>query len=88
VQVAYAIGVADPMNITINDYGTAKVDPKKLAIAVREIWNLKPAAIVKQFDLLKPRYLKTAAYGHFGRNEPEFTWEALDKVQALKSLCQ
>jgi len=88
VQVAYAIGVAEPMNVTINDYGTAKVDLAKLTHAVREIWNLKPAAIVKQFDLLKPRYLKTAAYGHFGRNEPEFTWEVLDKVDALKSLCK
>lgn len=87
VQVAYAIGVAEPMNVTINDYGTAKVDLGKLVTAVREIWSLKPAAIVKQFDLLKPRYSKTAAYGHFGRNEPEFTWEVLDKVEALKSLC-
>lgn len=87
VQVAYAIGVAEPMNITINDYGTAKVSLDKITTAVREIWNLKPAAIVKQFDLLKPRYSKTAAYGHFGRNEPEFTWEVTDKVDALKSLC-
>ncbi|MCB0350881.1 MAG: methionine adenosyltransferase [Bdellovibrionales bacterium] len=87
VQVAYAIGVAEPMNITINDYGTAKVSLDKITTAVREIWSLKPAAIVKQFDLLKPRYSKTAAYGHFGRNEPEFTWEATDKVEALKSLC-
>jgi S-adenosylmethionine synthetase len=85
VQVAYAIGVAEPMNIMINDYGTAKVDIAKLIAGVREIWNLKPAAIIKQFDLLKPRYKKTAAYGHFGRNEPEFTWEKLDKVDALKS---
>jgi len=85
VQVAYAIGVAEPMNVTINDYGTAKVDVNKLVMAVREIWNLKPAAIIKQFDLLKPRYKKTAAYGHFGRSEPEFTWEKLDKVDALKS---
>lgn len=87
VQVAYAIGVAEPMNVTINDYGTAKVSLDKVTRAVREIWSLKPAAIVKQFDLLKPRYRKTAAYGHFGRNEPEFTWEVVDKVQALKSLC-
>jgi S-adenosylmethionine synthetase len=87
IQVAYAIGVAEPMNITINDYGTAKVPVEKITTAVREIWSLKPAAIVKQFDLLKPRYRKTAAYGHFGRNEPEFTWEITDKVNALKSLC-
>ncbi|OFZ11072.1 MAG: methionine adenosyltransferase [Bdellovibrionales bacterium RBG_16_40_8] len=86
VQVAYAIGLAEPMNITINDYGTGKISMQKLTTAVREIWNLKPAVIIKQFDLLKPRYLKTAAYGHFGRNEPEFTWEVLDKVEALKSI--
>ena len=86
VQVAYAIGVAEPVSVMLNDYGTAKVDLEKLTNAVREIWNLKPAAIIKQFDLLKPKYRKTAAYGHFGRNEPEFTWEKLDKVDALKSL--
>lgn len=85
VQVAYAIGVAEPVSVMLNDYGTAKVDIKKLTAAVREIWNLKPAAIIKQFDLLKPRYRNTAAYGHFGRSEPEFTWEKLDKVDALKS---
>ena len=88
VQVAYAIGVAEPMNITIEDYGTAKVDPAKLVTAVKEIWSFRPAAIIKQFDLLKPRYRVTAAYGHFGRNEPEFTWEKLDKVEALLSLCK
>lgn len=88
VQVAYAIGVADPMSIMIEDYGTAKVDPKKIESAVREIWDLKPAGIVSQLDLLKPRFSKTAAYGHFGRNEPEFTWEKTDKVEALKSMCK
>lgn len=87
VQVAYAIGVAEPMSVMIQDYGTAKVPVEKIATAVREIWSLKPAAIIKQFDLLKPRYRPTAAYGHFGRNEESFTWEKLDKVEALKSLC-
>ncbi len=86
VQLAYAIGMADPVSIMINDYGTAKVDLSKLQTAVREIWNLKPANIIRQFDLLKPRYRKTAAYGHFGRSEPEFTWEKIDKVEALKSM--
>jgi len=86
LQVAYAIGVAEPVSIMVNDYGTAKVSLEKLTAAVREIWSLKPAAIVQQFDLLKPRYSKTAAYGHFGRSEPEFTWEKLDKVDALKSI--
>jgi S-adenosylmethionine synthetase len=86
VQVAYAIGVAEPVSVMLNDYGTAKVSLEKLTQAVREIWSLKPAAIIKQFDLLKPRYRQTAAYGHFGRSEPEFTWEQLDKVDALKSM--
>ncbi len=86
VQLAYAIGVADPVSVMVNDYGTAKVDPAKLQSAVREIWSLKPADIIRQFDLLKPRYHKTAAYGHFGRSEPEFTWERTDKVDALKSM--
>lgn len=86
VQVAYAIGVADPVSLMINDYGTAKVSTDILEKAVKEIWSLKPADIVKQFDLLKPRYKKTAAYGHFGREEAEFTWEKTDKVDALKDV--
>jgi S-adenosylmethionine synthetase len=86
VQVAYAIGVAEPVSVMVNDYGTGKVALEKIEQAIREIWNLKPAAIIQQFDLKKPRYLKTAAYGHFGRNEPEFTWEKLDKVQDLKRI--
>lgn len=84
VQVAYAIGVAEPLSVMVNDYGTSQVGAEVLSSAVRKVWNLKPAAIIEQFDLLKPRYRKTAAYGHFGRNEPEFTWERLDKVEALK----
>ncbi len=86
VQVAYAIGVAEPMSVMVHDYGTAKVDPAKIEKAVREIWNLKPAGIVKQFDLLKPKYRPTAAYGHFGREEEGFTWEKTDKVDALKNI--
>ncbi len=84
VQVAYAIGVADPVSIMVNDYGTSKHGPDKLRDAVRELWNLKPAEIVKRFDLLKPRYSATAAYGHFGRSEDSFTWEKTDMVDALK----
>jgi S-adenosylmethionine synthetase len=86
VQVAYAIGVAEPVSVMVNDFGTGKVDVQKIEEAVREIWSLKPADIIRQFDLKKPRYLKTAAYGHFGRSEPEFTWEKLDKVPDLKRL--
>lgn len=86
VQLAYAIGVSEPMSVYVNTYGTAKCAEDKMVKAIREIWGLKPAQIIKELDLLKPRYRKTAAYGHFGRSEPEFTWEKLDKVDALKSI--
>lgn len=86
VQLSYAIGVAQPLSIMVEDYGTSKVDNKKLVEAVRKTWDLRPAAIIKQFDLLKPKYVKTAAYGHFGRNEDSFTWEKSDKVDALREL--
>lgn len=86
VQVAYAIGLAEPVSLMVNDFGTSKVGGELLAKAIREIWSLKPAAIVERYDLLKPRYLKTASYGHFGRNEPEFTWEKVDQVDALKDV--
>lgn len=86
VQVAYAIGVADPMSIYVNDYGTGKVDSEVLVKAIRETWSLKPADIIRDLDLMKPRYFKTAAYGHFGRNEPEFTWERTDRVDQLKDV--
>lgn len=84
VQVAYAIGVAEPVSISINDYGTSKVGNEKLEKAVRSIWDLRPSRITKDFDLLRPIYSPTAAYGHFGRNEESFTWEKLNKVDALK----
>lgn len=82
VQLAYAIGVAEPVSINVNDFGTSKYGSETLEKAVRATFNLKPAAIVKDLDLLKPIYSKTAAYGHFGRDE--FSWEKLDKVDALK----
>ena len=85
VQLAYAIGVADPVSVMVDDYGTSKVGAEELSKAVRELWGLKPAQIVEQYDLLKPRYRPTAAYGHFGRSGESFTWEKLDKVEALKS---
>jgi S-adenosylmethionine synthetase len=85
VQVAYAIGVAEPVSIMVNDYGTAKVAPEKIVQGIREVFSLKPADIIRELDLLKPRYRKTAAYGHFGRDEAEFTWERLNKVDALKA---
>lgn len=86
VQVAYAIGVADPVSITVNDFGTSALGPEKLEKLVRECWNLKPAHIIKDFDLLRPIYSPTAAYGHFGRSEDTFTWEKLDKVEKLKNI--
>lgn len=85
VQVAYAIGVAKPVSITINDYGTSKVSTSALEEAVKEMWDLRPARITRDFDLLRPIYRKTASYGHFGRNEESFTWEKLNKVEELKS---
>lgn len=84
VQISYAIGVAHPLSVMVNDYGTAKVDAEKLTAAVNKIWDLRPAQIIKQFDLLKPRYKQTASYGHFGREG--FTWEKLDKVEHLKDV--
>lgn len=84
VQVAYAIGVAEPVSITVNDYGTSKVGPEVLEKAVRQVFDLRPARITKELDLLRPIYSPTAAYGHFGRNEETFTWEKLNKVDQLK----
>ena len=88
VQVSYAIGVAEPVSVMVNDYGTGALGGEVLAKAVREVWSLKPAAITAQFDLLKPRYRQTASYGHFGREEEGFTWERLDKVDVLKDVAQ
>jgi S-adenosylmethionine synthetase len=86
VQLSYAIGVADPMSVLVNAYGTEKVDIKKLEGAARELFQLRPAGIIQSLNLLRPIYSKTAAYGHFGRMEPEFTWERTDQVGALRSL--
>ncbi len=86
VQVGYAIGVADPVSITVNDYGTSKVGCEKLVQAVKKLWSLKPAHITRDFDLLKPIYSQTAAYGHFGREDAGFTWEKTNKVEQLKDL--
>ncbi len=84
VQVSYAIGVAEPVSVMVNEYGTGKVSSEVLAEAVKKIWSLKPAAIIQDFDLLKPKYKATAAYGHFGRNEAGFTWEKTDRIGQLK----
>ena len=84
VQVSYAIGVAEPINITVYTEGTGVVSDDILAKLVREHFDLRPKGIVNMLDLLRPIYTKTAAYGHFGRSEPEFSWEATDKAAALK----
>ena len=85
VQVAYAIGVARPVSLLVETFGTATVDPEKLEAAVKELFDLRPAAILRDLDLRRPVYKKTAAYGHFGRSEKEFTWEATPRVEELKS---
>ncbi len=84
VQVAYAIGVAQPVSIRVDTFGTGKVDEDKLIDAIRKVFDLRPAAIVRDLELKTPRCRRTAAYGHFGR--PEFTWERTDRVEALKKL--
>jgi S-adenosylmethionine synthetase len=88
VQVAYAIGVAEPVSLMVNTYGTETVSRDKLQAAVRETFSFKPASIITGLNLLKPIYAKTAAYGHFGRREKEFTWEATDKVESLRSIAR
>jgi S-adenosylmethionine synthetase len=85
VQVAYAIGVARPMNITINTHGTGVIADDKIAALVNEHFDLRPKGIIQMLDLLRPIYEKTAAYGHFGRNEPDFTWEKTDRAAALRA---
>ena len=85
VQVAYAIGQAAPVGLYIETFGTEQVDPLKIERAVREVFDLRPLAIINELDLRRPIYRKTAAHGHFGRTEPEFTWERLNRVDALRS---
>ncbi len=85
VQISYAIGVAKPTSIMLETYGTGKISDEKLTQIVNEHFDLRPKGIVKMLDLLRPIYTKTAAYGHFGREEPEFTWEAIDKAAILKA---
>ena len=87
VQVSYAIGVAEPTSISVSTEGTGKVSDDKLIQAVRQVFDLRPKGIVKMLDLLRPIYRNTAAYGHFGREEPDFTWESTDKAEAVKAAC-
>ena len=85
VQVAYAIGIARPMSVLVETFGTEKVSPEAIASAVHEVFDLRPAAIIHNLDLRRPIYAQTAAYGHFGREGNSFTWEKLDKVDDLKA---
>ncbi|MBN9421012.1 MAG: methionine adenosyltransferase [Candidatus Accumulibacter sp. 66-26] len=85
VQVAYAIGVAKPVSLMVNTFGTGKVSDEKIVELIGKHFDLRPKGIIQALDLLRPIYSKTAAYGHFGRDEPEFTWEATDKAAALKA---
>jgi S-adenosylmethionine synthetase len=84
IQLAYAIGVPEPVSILVNTHGTSKVDDDKLVVAIRNVFKLTPSGIISDLDLRRPIYRKTAAGGHFGRNEPEFTWERTDKTEELK----
>ena len=85
IQISYAIGVAKPTSVMVSTFGTGKISDEKIAALVAEQFDLRPKGIVKMLDLLRPIYRKTAAYGHFGREEPEFTWEQCDKAPALRA---
>jgi len=85
VQVAYAIGVAQPVSLLVDTFGTAAVPEDKIVEAVRQVFDLRPGAIVRDLDLRRPIYKKTAAYGHFGRNDPDFTWEHTTRADDLRS---
>src|SRR5262245_1636787 len=84
IQFAYAIGYPDPVSVCVNTFGTGKVSDEQLERAVCEVFSFKPAAIIRQLNLLRPIYLKTTNYGHFGKNDPEITWEKADKVNELR----
>jgi len=85
VQLAYAIGVAEPVSVMINSFGTGKIPSNKIAEIVRDEFDMRPAAIIRQLDLLRPIYRQTASYGHFGRELPGFTWELTDRIDSLRS---
>lgn len=85
IQVSYAIGIAKPTSVMVTTFGTGKITDEKLSELVLELFDLRPKGIVQMLDLLRPIYSKTAAYGHFGREEPEFTWERTDKAAALRA---
>jgi S-adenosylmethionine synthetase len=85
VQVAYAIGKANPVGLYVESFGTAHVPDDTIVRAIRDVFDLRPKAIIDQLDLLRPIYAQTAAYGHFGRELPDFTWERTDRVDDLRA---
>jgi len=84
VQIAYAIGISKPVSVNVNTFGTGKIDDDRIITLIQKVFDLRPKAIIQQLDLLRPIYKKTAAYGHFGRERSEFTWEKIDKAEELK----
>jgi S-adenosylmethionine synthetase len=88
VQLAYAIGIAEPVSVLVHTFGTGKISEPQIVKLVREHFQLTPKGIIESLNLRRPIYKKTAAYGHFGRKEREFTWEATDKAAALKSAAE
>lgn len=88
LQISYVIGQSQPISLMVNTFGTGHVNEDILAKAIKKVWDLSPAGIIQEFDLLSPKYLKTATYGHFGRSEEGFTWENTNKVEALKEAIQ
>jgi S-adenosylmethionine synthetase len=86
VQVAYAIGKASPVGLFVETFGTETVDPAKIQLAITEVFDLRPAAIIRDLDLLRPIYAQTAAYGHFGRADLDLPWEHTNRVDALRAV--
>jgi S-adenosylmethionine synthetase len=86
VQIAYAIGVAEPVSIMVDTMGTGAVPVGRIRDIIGKVFDLRPAAIIEYLDLLRPIYRKTSAYGHFGRTEPEFSWEQTNRVQEIQDL--
>ena len=85
IQVSYAIGVAEPTSISVETFGTGKISEERIVTLVREFFELRPKGLIRMLDLLRPIYLPTAAYGHFGREQENFTWEKTDKAAALRA---
>ncbi len=87
VQLAYAIGVVDPVSVMVDAFGTETVPVERITAAVREVFDLTPRGIIRDLDLLRPIYKKTAAFGHFGRNDPDFIWESTHRAGDLRTAC-